>query len=63
MSGKTNVTANPAEGESIVAAGWFGPDELPAGHVFPEPLRTHFWDDLRSGFTAPIKLPLRKLLF
>lgn len=63
VSGEINVGANPAEGESIVAAGWFALDALPDGHVFPEPLRTRFSRDLAAGFPGAIKLPLRKLLF
>jgi hypothetical protein len=38
-------------------------DALPSGHVFPEVLRDRFWDDLKTGFPAPIKLPLRQLIF
>jgi 8-oxo-dGTP diphosphatase len=63
VSGERNVSANPAEGEFIVAAEWFPLDTLPAGHVFPEPLRERFRDDLTIGFPAPIRLPLRELLF
>lgn len=63
VSGERNVFANPALGESIVAAEWFPLDALPPGHVFPEPLRERFRHDLASGFPTPIRLPLRELLF
>lgn len=63
VSGDIDVTANPAEGESIIEAGWFSRDALPAGHVFPDPLRSRFWTDLASGFAAPVKLPLRQSIF
>lgn len=62
-SGEIDVSANPAEGEAIVEAGWFARDALPLGHVFPEVLRNRFWDDLQTGFRAPIKLPLRQSIF
>jgi 8-oxo-dGTP diphosphatase len=63
VSGEIDASANPAEGESISEAGWFARDALPAGHVFPEVLRDRFWDDLRTGFPAPIKLPLKRSIF
>jgi 8-oxo-dGTP diphosphatase len=63
VSGEIDVSANPAEGESISEAGWFARDALPAGHIFPEVLRDRFWDDLNTGFPAPIKLPLRQSIF
>ena len=63
VSGDIDVSANPAEGEAISEAGWFARDALPAGHVFPEVLRDRFWDDVRAGFLAPIKLPLRQSIF
>ena len=63
VSGEIDVTANPAEGEAISEAGWFAKDALPAGHVFPEVLRDRFWDELQTGFPAPIKLPLRQSIF
>ena len=63
VSGALDVSANPAEGESIVEGGWFARDALPKGHVFPEVLRDRFWDDLPSGFAAPVKLPLRQSIF
>ena len=63
VSGEIDVSANPAEGESISEAGWFKRDALPQGHVFPEVLRDRFWDELKTGFTAPIKLPLRQSIF
>lgn len=60
ISGSIDVTANPAEGESIAEAGWFARDALPAGHVFPDPLHNRFWTDLSTGFPAPLKLPLKQ---
>lgn len=63
LSGETNVSANPAHDESIIEAGWFARDALPRGHVFPEPLKDRFWNDLKTGFPHPIKLPLRRLHF
>lgn len=63
VSGEIDVSRNPAKGESIVEARWFGLEALPEGHVFPEPLRTRFRRDLTAGFPAAIKLPLRELLF
>ncbi|ODT72765.1 MAG: hypothetical protein ABS75_02880 [Pelagibacterium sp. SCN 63-23] len=63
LSGAVDVSANPAESESIVEAGWFAPDALPSGHVFPEVLRRRFWTDLEAGFPHPIKLPLRQSIF
>ncbi|MVS99129.1 NUDIX domain-containing protein [Devosia marina] len=63
ISGEIDVSANPAEGESISEAGWFARETLPQGHVFPEVLRDRFWDDLKTGFPAPIKLPLRQSIF
>jgi len=63
ISGEIDVSANPAEGESISEAGWFARETLPQGHVFPEVLRDRFWDELETGFPAPIKLPLRQSIF
>ncbi|MDB5615075.1 MAG: hydrolase [Devosia sp.] len=63
ISGEIDVSANHADGQSIAEAGWFALDDLPQGHVFPEPLRTRFTRDLASGFPGAIKLPLRELLF
>lgn len=63
LSGSIDVGRNPAEGEAIVEAGWFAPEALPQGHVFPEVLRDRFWIDLQAGFAAPIKLPLRQSIF
>lgn len=63
VSGEIDISANPADSESIVEAGWFALDALPQGHVFPEPLRTRFPRDLAAGFPGAIKLPLRELLF
>jgi ADP-ribose pyrophosphatase YjhB (NUDIX family) len=60
VSGAVDTGANPAEGESIVEAGWFARDALPAGLVFPLVLRDRFWTDLTAGFPAPIILPLRR---
>ena len=63
VSGQIDTSANPADGEAISEAGWFARDGLPAGHVFPEILRNRFWDDVTTGFQAPIKLPLRQSIF
>lgn len=63
LSGEIDVSANPAEGEAISEAGWFAREALPPGHVFPEVLRDRFWQDLQTGFPAPIKLPLRQSIF
>ncbi|WP_338721531.1 NUDIX domain-containing protein [Devosia sp. XK-2] len=63
VSGDIDVSANPAEGEAISEAGWFARHALPEGHVFPEILRDRFWDELRTGFPSPIKLPLRQSIF
>ncbi len=63
VSGALNVAGNPADDESIVEAGWFARSELPAGQVFPDPLRDRFWADLERGFPAPIKLPLKRSMF
>ena len=63
MSGEIDVSANPADDESITEAAWFPLDALPQGHVFPEPLLTRFRRDLAAGFPGAIKLPLRELLF
>lgn len=63
LSGAINVADNPADGESIVDAGWFPLDALPAGHVFPEPLRSRFVTDLAAGFSTAVKLPLRRSVF
>lgn len=63
LSGDIDVTANPAAGESISEAGFFGRDALPAGHVFPDVLRDRFWIDVENGFASPIRLPLRQSIF
>ena len=63
VTGEVDVGRNPAAGESIVEAGWFGRDNLPPGHVFPEILRDRFWVDRENGFAHPIKLPLRQSIF
>lgn len=63
VSGEPDVTTNPAEDETIIEANWFARDQLPSGHLFPEPLRDRFWSDLQTGFPAPVKLPLRRLHF
>lgn len=63
VSGSLDVGNNPAEGESIIEAGWFARDGPPAGHVFPDPLHGQFWQDLETGFAAPTKLPLKQALF
>ena len=63
VSGEIDVSANPAENESIGEAGWFSRENLPQGYVFPEVLRDRFWDDLKTGFSSPVKLPLRQWIF
>jgi hypothetical protein len=63
VSGEIDVTANPAEGESISEAGWFSRDALPTGHVFPDILRQGFWDCLESGFPPLTSLPVRQSIF
>lgn len=63
VSGSIDVGNNPAEGESIVEAGWFAADALPRGHVFPDPLHGPFWRHVAGGFPVPIKLPLKRSLF
>jgi 8-oxo-dGTP diphosphatase len=63
ISGEIDVHANPATEEAIIEAAWFGRADLPHGHVFPAPLRGRFWDDLGSGFPAPVKLPLMHSIF
>lgn len=63
ISGDLNVRANPAAEESIVAAGWFGKDQLPEEFVFPSLLRDAFWTDLQQGFKHPRKLPLKHSVF
>lgn len=63
VSGIIDVGNNPAGGESIAEAGWFARDGLPAGYVFPDPLHGRFWQDIETGFPAPVKLPLRQSLF
>jgi len=63
QSGEIDVSANPAEDEAIAEAGWFARDGFPSGHVFPEILRDRFWDDIKGGFAAPVKLPLRQSIF
>ena len=63
VSGEIDVTANPAEGESISEAGWFSRDALPTGHVFPDILRQGFWDYLESGFPPLTNLPVRQSIF
>jgi 8-oxo-dGTP diphosphatase len=63
LSGEIDVGSNPAEGESISEAGWFSRDALPQGYVFPEVLRDRFWGERKTGFVAPIKLPLRQSIF
>lgn len=63
VSGEFDLAANPATDEAITEAGWFARDELPPGHVFPEPLRGDFWRELDQGFAAPIMLPLRWSVF
>lgn len=63
LSGVIDVSANPAAGEAISEAGWFARNALPAGHVFPEVLRDRFWDEVKTGFSAPVKLALRRSIF
>lgn len=63
VGGSIDISRNPAAGESIAAAGWFVADALPEGHLFPDPLRSRFWTDLATGFSAPIKLPLQHSIF
>lgn len=63
LSGEIDVSKNPASGESISEAGWFGRNNLPNGYVFPEVLRDRFWQDRQGGFASPIKLPLRTSIF
>ncbi|WP_425052133.1 NUDIX domain-containing protein [Psychromarinibacter sp. S121] len=63
VSGEIDVTANPAEDESISDAAWFTRGALPDGHVFPEVLHGRFWDDLAAGFPETVKLPLKQALF
>ena len=62
VSGDIDVSANPAEDESVTEAGWFPLDALPQGHVFPEILRGQFVRDRATG-TFPVKLPLRQSIF
>lgn len=63
VGGEIDVTANPAEGESISEAGWFAQNALPAGHIFPDILRKGFWDYLDSGFPPLAGLPVRQSIF
>lgn len=63
ISGEIDVSNNPAVNEKTVEAGWFARDQLPGGHVFPQILRSRFWDDLANGFPAPTKLPLQRSVF
>lgn len=63
IGGQINVASNPAPDESIIAAGWFTRQTLPQGYVFPDVLHNRFWDDLRTGFASPIKLPLLHSVF
>jgi len=62
VSGEIDVSANPAEDESVTEAGWFPLDALPQGHVFPEILHGTFDRDRATG-RFPIKLPLRQSIF
>ncbi|WP_339758242.1 NUDIX domain-containing protein [uncultured Hoeflea sp.] len=63
LSGEIDVRSNPAHGERIVEAGWFGQGDLPAGHVFPAVLRDDFWRRSSEGFPAPVRLPLMISIF
>lgn len=57
VGGEIDLDANPAPGESIVAAHWWERGTpLPGPMVFPAPLQTSFWDDLAGGFAAPIRI-------
>lgn len=61
VSGEIDISANPAQDESILAADWFALEGLPEGQVFPDPLRSRFTRDLAAGFPGAIKLPLHML--
>lgn len=63
VSGEIDISANPAEGESISEARWFSRDALPAGHVFPDILRQGFWGFLETGFAPLTTLPVRQSIF
>jgi len=63
VSGAVDVTRNPAGDEAISEAGWFAPEALPQGYVFPDPLHGSFWADLAGGFPVPVRLPLKRVLF
>lgn len=63
ISGEIDTSANPAEQESIVSAGWFKRDSLPSGHVFPEILRSEFWMHRDEGFEQIRRLPLKTSVF
>ncbi len=62
VSGEIDTGSNPADGESIVEAGWFEQDALPSGLVFPLVLRDHFWSNIHTGFLTPVFLPLRRAM-
>lgn len=47
-----------AGAEHIVEAAWRTPQQLMQGLVFPSFVQQRFFDDLRAGFLAPIRLPL-----
>lgn len=50
-----------AVGEYIVEAAWRTQDEVMTGAVFPEFMQQRFFQDMKSGPSIPVRLPLREM--
>lgn len=63
VGGTPTVLAPEAVSEHIVEAGWYTQDQLPSLQLFPELLRTRYWQDRSAGFTGLQHVGLRAMTF
>ena len=63
LSGTTFVAESETAREHVVDAGWFEKTELENMRLFPEILKTEFWDDYKNGFSEVIYLPIHDTEF
>ncbi|MES0864935.1 NUDIX domain-containing protein [Ruegeria sp. SCPT10] len=63
LSGEIDTALNPALEEAVTEAGWFAQNALPAGHVFPEIIRSVFWEPREAGFEQIRRLSLQHSIF
>ena len=63
LSGTTFVAESETAREHVVDAGWFDKTELENMQLFPEILKTEFWNDIENGFSEVKYLPIHDTEF